>query len=340
MDASGKMVTLGQITDMRTGEQWSNQEVFMPNGAEWRFDKNAPEPKVWMNFVDELFADRTDDVQLLQEWMGYMLSGDTWAQKGLLVVGPKRAGKGVIGGVLRKLLGKSMVASPSLKALGDTFGLEHMVDKRMCLISDARLSTRQDTAAVIEMLLRIIGCDQVDVSRKNKTALTLELGVRVMMLANSMPQLGDDSDAITSRFLIINLTESFYGREDTKLAAKLERELPGIALWSIEGYKRLIARGKFQEPQSSVDARSEWYNENNPVAEFIEDRCVVARDQSVENSVLGNAYNEWNEARHAPPMNTQVLSRKVAAMLGPKITRVAGHGARRIVGLGLKKMAF
>ena len=342
MDASGKMVTLGQITDMLSGDQWSNQEVFMPNGAEWKFNKKASQPKQWLKFIDDLFADRSEDIELLQEWFGYVLSGDTWAQKGLLIVGPKRAGKGVIGHVLTKLLGKSMVASPALKKIGDNFGLENMVDKRLCLISDARLSNRADTMPVIEMLLRIIGGDQVDVTRKNKTALTLELGVRVMMLANSMPPLGDDSDAITSRFLIMKLSESFYGREDTKLAGKLEKELPKIALWAVSGYRRLIKRGHFQEPQSSVDARDEWYVENNPVAEFLEDCCVVARDQVVEAKTLGNAYEEWREPRKLNSMPTHVLSRKIAAMLGPKIKRLPGDGTkgRQIEGLGLKKLAF
>jgi P4 family phage/plasmid primase-like protien len=336
LNAKGKMVTLGQITDMVTGEQWSNQDVFVPNGAEWRFNAHAEEPKLWHKFLGQLFDDRDQDVLLLQEFMGYVLAGDTWAHKGLMIVGPKRAGKGIIGHVLKHLLGASMVTSPALKKIGENFGLENMVDKRMCLISDARLSNRQDTMPVIEMLLRIIANDPVDVTRKNKGALTLELGVRVMMLANSMPPLGDDSDAITSRFLILNLSESFFGREDMKLADKLEKELPGIALWAIEGYKRLIQRGKFDEPKSSQDARAEWYTEQNPVAEFLDDCCVVESGAMVEMRMLAVIYEIWRYSRHQNVMPNNVLSRKIAAILGPKIKRVAGDDGRRIEGLGLK----
>lgn len=339
MNAKGKMVTLGQITDMLTGEQWSNQDVFIPNGAGWRFDAEADAPKVWLKFLGQLFSTRQKDVQMLQEYMGYVLSGDTWAQKGLMVVGPKRAGKGVIGHVLKMLLGESMVVSPALKKIGDTFGLENMVDKRLCLISDARLSNRADTMSVIEMLLRIIANDPVDVTRKNKGALTLELGARVMMLANSMPQLGDDSDAITSRFLILNLVESFYGREDVALVEKLEKELAGIALWAIEGYRRLIKRGHFEEPESSVNARKEWYTENNPVAEFLEDCCNIAPGETVEMFDLAETYEKWRVSRKLHEMANHVLSKKLAAMLGPKITRVAGNDGRRIEGLGLKSDA-
>ncbi|CAM5277366.1 DUF5906 domain-containing protein [Rhodanobacter lindaniclasticus] len=180
MDASGKMVTLGQITDMLTGEQWSNQEVFMPNGADWRFNAKAKEPKLWHKFLGQLFGDRRDELDLLQEWFGYVLSGDTWAQKGLILIGPKRAGKGVTGRVLKSLLGKSMVTSPALRAIGDRFGLEDAVDKRLCLMNDARLSNRQDIMAVIENLLRIIAGDPVNIDRKNKPALSAhELKMRV-----------------------------------------------------------------------------------------------------------------------------------------------------------------
>lgn len=336
LDPMGKMVTPGWITDMLTGEKWLNHEVFVPNGAEWIYDPKAKPPKAWHKFLDQLFADRDEERKTLLEYMGYVLSGDTWAQKGLLLVGPKRAGKGIIGGVLRKLLGASMVASPSLKSMGENFGLENLVDKRLCLISDARLSKRADIMSVIEMLLRIIANDPVDVTRKHKTALTLKLGTRVMMLANSLPPLGDDSDAITSRFLIIQLTESFYGKEDTKLDEKLEKELPGIALEAIEAYARLMKRGKFLEPESSSTARAEWYTDNNPVAEFLEDCCVVDRGAKVEMSVLADAYEEWREVHKLPVMANHVLSRKVAAILGPKINRVAGDDGRRIEGLGLK----
>lgn len=340
LDARGKMVCRGQIVDMVTGSIYSNHNLFIPNGADWTFDKRKTSCPIWLEFLSQLFADKADEVAMLQEWFGYVLSGDTWAQKGMIIVGPPRAGKGIIGHVLSHLLGKSMVSSPALHAIGIRFGLEDLIDKRMCLISDARLSNRQDIFAVIETLLRIIGGDSVSVDRKNKLALNLDLDARIMMLSNEMPHLPDNSTAINNRFLIIKLRESFLGREDVKLLDKLLPELPAIANWAVEGYRRLLDAYRFTEPESSKRARDEWYEENNPLAQFLEDRCEIQAGQKVEMTALYDAYKSWCEARGVPFMASNALSRRLSAMLGDRIERRKQNAIRFIEGIGLLKEAF
>lgn len=334
-DASGKIVCRGQIVDMMTGKVTSNHHMFIPNGAEWSWDKKAPEPELWLNFLQQLFEGSQLEVELLQEWMGYVLSGDTWAHKGMILVGPPRAGKGTIGHILAKLLGKSMVASPTLHSLGKDFGLQPLLDKRLCLVSDARLSNKADVMAVIEVLLRITAGDPVDVNRKHKGSLMTNLGARVMMLSNEMPQLYDSSNAINTRFLILQLSNSFLGKEDTSLLSKLEFELPGIAKWCVDGYKRLKKRGKFAEPESSNDARQEWYEENNPLAQFVEDRCTVGVDEKVEMTHLYDVYKTWSEARGFPSMASNQLSRRLSAQLMGKVRKGKSGSVRYMYGLSV-----
>lgn len=340
VDARGKLVCRGMLVDMKTGKTYSNHSLFIPNGADWEYDAELKDCPLWDKFLHELLGDKADEIAMLQEWFGYVLSGDTWAQKGLIIVGPPRAGKGVIGHVLSHLLGKSMVSSPALHAIGTRFGLEDLIDKRMCLISDARLSNRQDIFAVIETLLRIIGGDAVSVDRKNKSALNLDLDARIMLLSNEMPQLSDNSTAINNRFLIIKLRESFLGREDVHLLNKLLEELPAIANWAIAGYQRLLESHRFTEPESSKKARNEWYEENNPLAQFVEDCCRVGVGQQAEMTTLYNAYKTWCEERGHPFMAANAMSRRLSAMLGDHIERIKSNGVRFIEGMGLNSAVF
>ena len=335
-DARGKIVCRGQIVDMMTEKVTSNHGMFIPNGAEWKWDKNAKEPTLWLKFMEDLFNGATAEVELLQEWMGYVLSGDKWAQKGMILVGPKRGGKGTIGHVLTRLLGTSMVASPSLHSLGKDFGLQPLLDKRLCLVSDARLSNKADIMAVIEVLLRITAGDSVDVGRKHKDAVNSVLDARVMMLSNEMPQLSDSSDAINSRFLILTLGNSFYGKEDPDLLDKLTEELPSIAKWCVEGYKRLMSRRRFIEPDSSNMAREEWYQENNPLSQFVEDRCVFGADEKIEMTALYEAYKAWSEARGIPFMAANSLSRRLASQLIGKVRRGKSGSQRFMYGMSVK----
>lgn len=321
VDGQGLMVCRGEIVDMMTGQSKSTLYTFVPNGADWRYATDAPEPGRWLQFLAELFGDKVDEVALLQEWFGYVLSGDRWAQKALLIVGPKRAGKGTIGEVLRRLLGKSMVSSPAINAIGDRFGLQDSINKRLLLVSDARLSSKKDTMAVVENLLRIIGNDPVMVDRKGKEPITDQLGVRVMMLSNEMPHLADSSDAISSRFLILQLGHSFFGREDHRLLDKLSDELPGIALWAMEGYRRLRARSRFNEPESSKQARQDWYETGTPLAEFVADCCVVGPDEKVDPAALTARYNAWRQEREMTVIASNKLSAELASMFGERVRR-------------------
>ncbi|BBD80201.1 DNA primase family protein [Aerosticca soli] len=328
VDGQGCMVCRGEIVDMVSGESRPTLYTFVPNGADWRYDPNASAPKRWLQFLAELFGDKADEIAMLQEWIGYVLAGDTWAQKALLIVGPKRAGKGTIGEVLRRLLGKSMVSSPAINAIGDRFGLEDSINKRLLLVSDARLSSKKDTMAVVENLLRIVGNDPVMVDRKNKLAITDQLGVRVMMLTNTLPQFADSSDAISSRFLILQLGQSFFDQEDHRLLDKLTDELPGIALWAMEGYRRLRERGRFDEPESSKQARKDWYETGNPLAEFVKDYCVLGPDEKVDPTFFTEKYNVWRGQRKMPTVASNKVSEALKDMYGESIRR-GSDGSKR-----------
>ena len=125
----------------------------------YEFDFDAPPPHLWLDFLGCLWPDDAGSIALLQEWMGYCLTVDTRLQKILLVVGPRRSGKGTIARVLRQLVGEGNVVAPTLASLGKDFGLWPLLDKSVAIISDARLGKRTDTSVVVERLLSISGED-------------------------------------------------------------------------------------------------------------------------------------------------------------------------------------
>jgi putative DNA primase/helicase len=144
---------------------------------------------------------------------------------------------------MTKLLGQANVCGPTLSGLGETFGLAPLIGKRLAIISDARLGGKTDHQVVVERLLAITGEDSLSVNRKNRDHWTGQLETRFMILTNELPKLADASGALASRFLILLLTNSFYGKEDLGLTARIIHELPGILNWSLDGWQRLQNRG-------------------------------------------------------------------------------------------------
>ncbi len=184
----------------------------------------------------------------LAEVMGYILGGGTDLQKIFMLVGPLRSGKGTIGRVLTGLLGAHNVAAPTLAGLTTNFGLSPLIGRPLGLISDARLSTRADGTVAVERLLSISGEDSLTIDRKYRDPWTGRLPTRFMVLTNEVPRFTDASGALASRFIVLVLTNSFFGQEDPGLTDALLAEAPGIFNWSLDGLDRLNARGYFEMP--------------------------------------------------------------------------------------------
>ena len=232
--------------------------LFNVNCLPFPYDPNAPiYPPLWMKFLRKLWPGDEDDKLArftLQEIFGLLLTPDTSLQKIFLLVGPKRSGKGTIGRVLTALLGKDNVAGPPLASFSDRFGFSPLIDKRAAIISDARLGAKADTQAIAERLLSISGEDALTIDRKYRDLWTGRLSVRFLLLTNELPRITAASGALASRFILLQLTRSFYGKEDLKLTDKLLTELPGIPKWALHGLDRLRRYGSFQMPKSSADA--------------------------------------------------------------------------------------
>lgn len=254
-------------------------------------DPLAPSPAGWLSFLDQLTSGDREALELLQEWIALSaLTRETSHQKALLIIGPKRSGKGTYLRLLRALAGETNVCSPTLSSLGTPFGLQLLIGKLVALFSDARLSGRTDMAGLAEVILRVTGEDAVTVQRKFLPDWTGNLAVRFTVATNELPNLSDASGALASRFLIVRLTRSFYGEEDQGLTDRLLCELPGILLWALDGLDRLRARGRFVQPGSSRELVDELESLSSPITIFVRDCCVV--DSNAEVSISG-LYLKW-----------------------------------------------
>jgi putative DNA primase/helicase len=295
---------------------------FSPNCLDFDFDAQAPSPADWFYFLNHLWPDDSQSIATLQDWMGYLLSPDTRQQKILLIVGPRRSGKGTIARVIRALLGPENVAGPTLSSLGTNFGLWPLLRKTAAIVSDARLSGRTDSATVTERLLSISGEDALTVDRKNLAPVTTKISARFVILTNELPRLGDASGALTGRMIVLRLTASWYGKEDTTLTDRLLAELPSILRWAIVGWQRLRERGHFVQPESSKELVEELEELSSPISAFIEDCCRVGAGYKASVAKLFDRWKTWCETKgRKEPGTEQVFGRDLLAAV-PTLRRV------------------
>lgn len=309
------------------------------NALPYAYDPNAACPS-WDGFLRGIFAHDPEQYLLLQEIAGYLVSGRTDAQKIFMLFGPKRSGKGTILRILSSLMGQANVGSATIQSLGTNFGLESTIGKSLVMLPDFRVAGRSEQLqAVVERLLMISGEDVITIDRKHAKAWTGRMRARVIMAGNEFPVLGDASGALASRFVSIELKESFFSREDLGLGDRLANELPGILNWALEGLDRLNRVGHFTKTVTQVETAKTLALMSSPMSEFIEDHCELGPEHTVFKDDFVQAYRSWLGAQGLQVVSS-VVALKALYATEPHVRSVRSnreHDRRRaLAGLRLR----
>jgi putative DNA primase/helicase len=313
---------------------------FNQTSVPFAYNADAPEPTHWLAFLDELWPQEPEALDVLGEWFGYVISGRLDLHKILLMVGPTRGGKGVIARVLTALIGRQNVAGPTLNSLGGDFGLAPLIGKPLAIISDARFVGKNGNI-VVERLLSISGEDTLTVNRKYRDQWTGKLPSRLHVISNELPKLGDASTAVVGRIVLLLLSRSWLGKEDHELERCLHRELPGILNWALAGLERLTVdnENRFTRLASSEEAIITMCDLASPVAAFVREKCEIGVDKEAEVDQLYAAYKGWCEDNEHPKASKHVFGRDLrAAVPSVRKARPARPGSgeeRRYVYAGL-----
>jgi P4 family phage/plasmid primase-like protien len=285
---------------------------FTPNSLPFMYDPTAQCPH-WHKFLDSVWGDDPESIEVLQEMFGYILSGDTRQQKFFNIIGPRRSGKGTINKVLVALLGQHNTVAPQLEELCDTFGLQPWLGKLLASFTDARAPER-NRSAVVSQLLRIVGGDTVTVNRKNKESWNGYLPARIVIYSNEVLQLTENSNALTGRMVVLKMTRSFFDKEDTDLYLRLETELAGIFNWAMEGLKRRLARGgHFIQSQSGKDLLELMSELGNPIGSFVKDALEFDPHGFASKDDVFACYKHWALKKSLQPGTELAFKRRFLA---------------------------
>ena len=311
---------------------------FSPTVLPFDFDPSAKCPR-WLGFLAQVFDEDGERINLLAEWFGYCLTSDTSLQKFMLMVGPRRAGKGTILRIMQKLMGEDNCTAPRLTTMAGTFGLWGLLGKTNAVCPDAHIGQGDASVAVLELLKSIVGEDALEIHRKCLSSVTARLRVRFTLAVNDLPQFGDSAGALSSRLLILLFRNSYAGSEDTKLESKLTAELPGIFNWAIGGLSRLRKNGRFTIPAASREVTDDFARLSSPIRAFIEDCCKAAPTAMVNTDDLWQAWTKWCRENGHVPGSREILGTRLRTII-PRLDvqqfrTPDGKRSRRLVGLEL-----
>ncbi|MEC5217781.1 putative DNA primase/helicase [Actimicrobium sp. GrIS 1.19] len=275
-------------------------------------DEECPGFIAYLNDIWGGDIDCAEKIQLIRQWIGYLLVADSSMQKMLIFHGQGANGKSVLMDLIRQIVGEDNTASAMLDRLRQSYVRATMEGTLLNVSADL---PRKSIVADGDLKALISG-DAIEVALKHKPSRTIRPYVRMMVATNNMPDCKDTSDGFFRRLIILKFNRQFTEAErDPNLLTTLLLEIPGIIAWALEGLYELRTQGRFSIPESSEQAVKLYRDDISPVRIFTEECLVAAPGQSgIPSHDLFSAYRKWCQSRGFYAGNTVTLGRELSAL--------------------------
>ena len=342
-DSSGYIVGRNGAIHPETGAIIPHSpELYATSRIEANFDPAATCP-IWLSFLEAAFADLAPEeaakcISTLAEIFGSFLIRRKRREltKALLVIGPTRTGKSQVAYVARGLVGGKPSGIRAV-SLTEHFGVEPLLGASAWVADDA---VKENEFLDAEWFKVIVDGAPISVPRKNQQDWTGCLDIPVLLTANHMPRVKDQSGAVYNRALIMRMTVQ-RAEEDPnnrKIAEEIiEGELGGVFNWAITGWKRLSARRHFAPPPVMLKAMKTYVSSNSPVATWIEAAIEPDSSYMVDRRDLIASFNGWfalEAGAEAKPLGARALFPAMRSVL-PHVDDHKIREARFMVGVRL-----
>jgi P4 family phage/plasmid primase-like protien len=324
-------------------------DVFLTSTLPYDYHPGMICPK-WLWFVGDIFNGDQECINLLQEWFGYSLIASNHMQSMMFFFGVPGSGKSTTAGILRSLLGTVRCCGASTDNFKGMFGRESLLNKYMAIMSESRDTGRSDIDKLLQTWKAITGGDVMNVARKYKAAVDTRLFCRLTYVANEAIPFDDVSQAMAGRTNLLYFANNYRKRNpDRILETKLQAEIPGIAIWAVEGLKRLLANDKFTVPEASQVHLASLAEITNPIGVML---CECTRlhigsefmAYRVECNTLYDLWKAWcDETRTKTSLGAIGFGMKLAHMERPIVRRRIEEAGKRVYvyqGLSIRPEAY
>jgi putative DNA primase/helicase len=343
------------LVEVATGAQlaptpklWVHDDV----GYEWRPEAGCPE---WLAFLESIFPGDQEAKDCLEEFLGLSMTEDTSFQKGLMLIGEPRSGKGTSLKVSEWLGGaKGFIGLDLDKWMVGEFSGEALIGKRVLAFPDVRLKEPKwygqnfDPGGVeyqsVQRLLKITSGDKITLARKyNPIPWEGVLPGKVQWVSNKPPNFNDA--VLPTRFIKLAFDISYLNREDLGLADRLRCELSGIAGRCLAAYRRATERGRLIQPASGLRLNQQIPRGSDPFRQFVEETFIPDPEGTLTFARAMNDLREWCARNGRPELLGKIkpnnIRKSIRALPGFEGITLAGreHGKqRRMAGIRPRKL--
>jgi putative DNA primase/helicase len=288
--------------DLRTGRLRPHQrEDLLTKLAPVAYDPAATCP-LWEGCLKTWMGGNRDLVDYLRRTIGYALSADVSEQVLFFLYGTGCNGKSTFLNTIREVLGdyacqavselllaKNTEAHPTERA--DLFG------RRFVTTIEADEGKRMAEA----LMKQLTGGDPLKARKMRQNFFEMTPTWKIFLAANHQPVIRGTDFAVWRRIRLIPFTVTINdAAKDKHLDEKLRGEQAGILNWAVRGCLEWQHHG-LADPEEVRQATEAYQREQDSLANFIADCCVVAEFAKIKSSLLLKAYQEWSGDKNITP---------------------------------------
>lgn len=300
------------VINLKTGERFPHDPKFMMTRRTVVGPSRMPTP-LFLQFLHDFAQGDEAVMAFLQRFCGYCLTGETREHKLLFLCGPGGNGKSLILNLLRMIMGsyaKTANAQILMKGAENrhTTEVAELVGARFVTI----LELPGDGMWSQQRITSLTGGDTLSARRMYQDNFEFDPQFKLVLSGNHRPAIQNPDRAFLRRMLFL---ESLFRPEkpDTELPEKLRAEYGGILQWMIEGAV-LYYRDGLAIPDSILEATKDYAADEDDVAQWLKERCVVEEGATAASRELFNDYSEWAVETGAREYKLRSLSERVAAL--------------------------
>lgn len=238
------------------------------------FEAEALAPK-FKKFLGRVTQNDAGLQQLLLEFMGYALSGDScWAQKALVLTGGGSNGKSTFMNIMRAVGGDVSHTPMTLSELRSEYKLQ-LLDGKLFNMAEETPSKALVDSSVFKNL---VGGGTVIVRQIYKAPYQTRMKAKLIFACNDLPKSEDTTHAFYRRFFIVPFRATFSQGQadfDPFIEEKLKDELPGIFNMVLLAYYALTRRGRFEETEALLTAVDEFKTTSDPIRYWISEEIKI-----------------------------------------------------------------
>ena len=295
----------------------STPAFFNLNTFPYDFDETL-ESKMWGDYLNDIFNNDQDKINLLAEFFGYCCTTDVSLEKMMMFVGLSGSGKSTVISALEHVVGATQRRAVDFKDLDGNFGVEHLQDGLIAIVGEGNSPHPSKAAGILQKLLQVVGRDTIGIRQKYKHTASARIGVKFIAAANELPIFDDHSGALQRRLLLLQFTNSYTADPDVTLKDQLDKEADDGKLinWALRGLKRLQEHGgKFTQPESSTVLLSEFKALSTPLHEFLKEVKDYGKNDPATDCVdVELLFDMWSNWANSNKVSVESTARFVSRL--------------------------